>query len=901
MANEVLAVDVNGNPVGGAISSLNGEIRQLRVDETTKALEVKLTSPGAVTQQGSWRVEVCSLPPLPTGGNLIGFVGVNSLPSLPTGNNYIGRVGIQSLPALSAGNNVIGKVAQSGTWAVDVTSMPPINVTIPPMNLTDPLPAGSNTIGKVDINGSVPVTGTFWQEVQPVSLTSLPALPTGTNTIGNVGIVGTVPVSGTFWQSVQPISATSLPLPSNAAQETGGNLATIAARTPALGQATKVNSTPVVLASDHSPIPVTGTFWQATQPVSIASLPALPAGSNNIGNVGVIGTVSVSGTFWQPVQPVSSTQLPAGLGQTTMVNSLPVVIASNQSAIPVTGTFWQATQPVSAASLPLPTGAATETTLAAVNTKLAGTIATSDTHTGSTSYLAVRLTDGTNFYTANSSGSTVQGTYNTTPPTLTNGQTSGLQMDSQGNLKITGSVSSVGTKTPADAYTNPTDASNQLAFNMGWNGTTWDRLKSTTANGLVVDVSRVQGTVAVTGTFWQATQPVSLASLPPLPTGSNTIGNVNVNGTVPVSGTFWQATQPVSIAALPSLASGSNIIGKVKISDGTNQIIVKAASTAPVAADPALVVAISPNSPAHPVSISDPVAVTGTFWQDTQPISAAALPLPTGAATETTLSALNTKIPAQGQALMAASTPVVIASDQSVVPVSGTFWQATQPVSAASLPLPTGAATENTLAALNTKIPALGQAAMAASTPVVIASNQSAIPVSGTFWQATQPVSLASLPALPTGTNTIGSVKLTDGTNVPAVKAASTSPAATDPAIVVAISPNSPSHPVQSYMDPTVGALLTNVTTNSTGPTVTCSHAYKTFAFKLTNTGSATITLYASADNSIYVPVATFKLDDTNTPSDGLTTGATGHTKFYAVVSGISGSPTLNGSVVGVF
>jgi hypothetical protein len=648
-------------------------------------------------------------------------------------------VGVQTLPALPSGNNVIGKVAQSGTWAVEVTAMPPINVTVPPMNLTDPLPTGSNTIGKVDINGSVPVTGTFWQAVQPVSLTSLPALPTGTNTIGNVGIVGTVPVSGTFWQSVQPISATSLPLPSNAAQETGGNLATIAARTPTLGQTTKANSVPVVLASDHGSIPVTGTFWQATQPVSIAALPALPAGSNNIGNVGIIGTVPVSGTFWQSVQPVSSTQLPAGLGQTTMVNSLPVVLASNQSAIPVTGTFWQ------------------------------------------------------------------------------------------------------------------------------------------------------------------ATQPVSLASLPPLPAGTNTIGNVNVNGTVPVSGIFWQATQPVSIAALPALAAGNNLIGKVQLSDGTNQPAVKAASTAPVAGDPALVVAISPNSPAHPVSISGSVAVTGTFWQATQPISAAALPLPTGAATETTLSALNTKIPAQGQALMAASTPVVIASDQSAVPVSGTFWQATQPVSAASLPLPSGAATETTLAALNTKIPALGQAAMAASTPVVIASNQSAIPVSGTFWQATQPVSLASLPALPTGTNTIGSVKLTDGTNVPAVKAASTAPAATDPALVVTISPNSSNQRVQSYIDPTVGALLTNVTTNSTGPTVTCSHAYKTFAFKLTNTGSATITIYASADNSIYVPVATFKLDDTNTPSDGLTTGATGHTKFYALVSGISGSPTLNGSVVGVF
>jgi hypothetical protein len=39
------------------------------------------------------------------------------------------------------------------------------------------------------------------------------------------------------------------------------------------------------------------------------------------------------------------------------------------------------------------------------------------------------------------------------------------------------------------------------------------------------------------------------------------------------------------------------------------------------------------------------------------------------------------------------------------VPVSGTFFQATQPVSATSLPLPAGAATETTLSALNTKVP----------------------------------------------------------------------------------------------------------------------------------------------------------------------------------------------------
>lgn len=72
----------------------------------------------------------------------------------------------------------------------------------------------------------------------------------------------------------------------------------------------------------------------------------------------------------------------------------------------------------------------------------------------------------------------------------------------------------------------------------------------------------------------------------------------------------------------------------------------------------------------------------------TQPVSAASLPLPTGAATAAKQPALGT-----------AGTPSAdVISVQGVVggqavPVSGTFYQATQPVSAAALPLPSGAAT----------------------------------------------------------------------------------------------------------------------------------------------------------------------------------------------------------------
>jgi hypothetical protein len=73
--------------------------------------------------------------------------------------------------------------------------------------------------------------------------------------------------------------------------------------------------------------------------------------------VSIAGTVAVSGSFYQATQPVSIASMPS---------------------TPVTGTFWQATQPVSiagtvaisAASLPLPTGAATLANQSTLNTNI---------------------------------------------------------------------------------------------------------------------------------------------------------------------------------------------------------------------------------------------------------------------------------------------------------------------------------------------------------------------------------------------------------------------------------------------------------------------------------------------------------------------------------------------------
>ena len=125
------------------------------------------------------------------------------------------------------------------------------------------------------------------------------------------------------------------------------------------------------------------------------------------------------------------------------------------------------------------------------------------------------------------------------------------------------------------------------------------------------------------------------------------------------------------------------------------------------------------------MAASVPVVIASD--QSAVPISAASLPLPAGAATEATLATrlaeatFTARINTPGQKVMASSTPVVIASDQSAVPVSGTVTSNIGTTGGLLLD-----------ATFTGRINTLGQKTMAASTPVVIASDQSAVPVSGT-------------------------------------------------------------------------------------------------------------------------------------------------------------------------
>jgi len=159
---------------------------------------------------------------------------------------------------------------------------------------------------------------------------------------------------------------------------------------------------------------------------------------------------------------------------------------------------------------------------------------------------------------------------------------------------------------------------------------------------------------------------------------------------------------------------------------------------------------------------ASPVSVSGVGTFD---VSAATLPLPAGAATEATLatraadSTITARLNTLGQKTSANSAPVVLSSDQSAVPITDNGGSITVDGTVAAtqsgtwninnvsgtVSLPTGAATEATLvltessvstrladSTFTTRINTQGQKAMTASTPVVIASDQSAIPVTMT-------------------------------------------------------------------------------------------------------------------------------------------------------------------------
>jgi hypothetical protein len=378
-------------------------------------------------------------------------------------------------------------------------------------------------------------------------------------------------------------------------------------------------------------------------------------------------------------------------GQQTMANSVPVVISSNQTAVPISGsvsisgpisgsvgvTNFPATQAVSAVSLPLPTGAAT---------------------------------------------SALQTTGNTTLSTI-----SGKLPAALGAQLITGSVA-------------VNIASNQ--------------------------------TVPVSGTFFQATQPVS-GTVAAAQSGTWTVMQGGAPWTVAQSG-VWSTGRTWTLSSGTDSVSVGNFPATQAVTQSTSPWIVGGAVTAN-AGSGTFTVGQATGTNLH--TVVDSGSITVSNFPGTQPVSGtvtANIGTTGSLALESTLSGLNAKFNSLGQKSMATSAPVVISSDQSSIPVTGTFFQATQPVS-------------GTVTALQGSPPwSVSQSGTFTTgrTWTLSSGSDSVSAVQSGIWTAGQ------------GTpNTIGNawpVKITDGTNSPAIKGAVTAPTTADPSLVVAISPNSP-------------------------------------------------------------------------------------------------------------
>lgn len=229
------------------------------------------------------------------------------------------------------------------------------------------------------------------------------------------------------------------------------------------------------------------------------------------------------------------------------------------------------------------------------------------------------------------------------------------------------------------------------------------------ANGLHVDVQASSGIGSLTetapttdtassglnGRLQRIAQRItSLIALLPAALGAG--GGLKVDGSgtaLPVSGTFYQATQPVSVADGSDAVAGVTT-GAAVVTDANGTIqqylrgIVSKLVAAFLAANTARTIAtlVLPvqhvDAAGNPATFPVALAAGGGFKVEgvaggvAQPISAASLPLPTGAST----SAL------QGGGLPAAlgaGGGLKVDGSGTALPVSGTFYQATQPVSIA--------------------------------------------------------------------------------------------------------------------------------------------------------------------------------------------------------------------------
>jgi hypothetical protein len=260
----------------------------------------------------------------------------------------------------------------------------------------------------------------------------------------------------------------------------------------------------------------------------------------------------------------------------------------------------------------------------------------------------------------------------------------------------------------------------------------------------------------------------------------------------------------------------------------------------------------------------DITAITGT------------VSLPTGASTsanQTNGSQKNQIVDGSGNVIASTSNALNVNVQNASIPVTGTFYQATQPVSAASLPLPSGAATSANQASV---IGTLGAGTSAtnslltggvynSSAPTLTTGQQVALQVDSSGNLKTTATFTGSIGAVNQGTaNTVANawpILMTDGTNTAAVKAASTAATTSDPSVVVALSPNSQT-PKQAGLSSSNAPIYnvyssTNITTAAYTQLIASTTSATTYIDIFDSSGQAMVLATGGAGSEViqaYIP-----------------------------------------------
>lgn len=321
------------------------------------------------------------------------------------------------------------------------------------------------------------------------------------------------------------------------------------------GQKTMANSVPVVIASDQTSLPVTFT----------------PSGTQDV-NVSKFGGTSVS------------------IGQQTSADSIPVVIASNQSVISVlatqlgawsvgrTWTLSSGTDSVDVSGSTIVVSGTVAVTQSgvwsvgrtwtlssgtdSVDTELASAILADDSTaaptTAPTYSFLMGLKSGTNQWARGR---------------MEADNADGIATDSTGHLQVlshniafNGStwdrLRSAGTNSDALATTT-VGAAYYNSFARMFNGSTWDRVRGDTSNGIDVDVTRVSGTVTISGTVtanqggtWNITNISGTISLPTGAATEASLAKLTLSQGSTTSGQAGPLIQGAVTTAAPSYSTG---------------------------------------------------------------------------------------------------------------------------------------------------------------------------------------------------------------------------------------------------------------------------------------------------------------------------------------------------------